>query len=170
MFNPAIIKCYSRIFTFNNDSSMETGIKQRLVEACRKKLTDSGLNLQQAMDDLQQQANDYGAPKDRYDPFKTQLLRRRDMLAQQLAKELQELRILDKIDVGIASPGVRFGAIVITSEFNYFISVGLGKVDTTDGTFYAISLQVPLYEALKGKKAGDKVAFRGKIINIKQII
>jgi hypothetical protein len=149
---------------------MDIKVKQRLIDSCRKKLMDSGLNLQQAMDDLQQQSNEYGAPKDRYDPFKTQLLRRRDMLAQQLAKELQEMKILDKIDANIECSDIRFGALVITPELNYFIAVGLGKIQTLDGTFYAISMQVPLYEALKGKKAGESISFRGKKINIEKII
>lgn len=148
---------------------MDTAIKMRLIAACRQKLTDSGINLQQAMDDLQQQSNDYGAPKDRYDPFRTQLMRRRDMLAQQLAKELQELKILDKIDTSRSYREVGFGSIVATNEFSYFIAVGLGKVETPDGTFYAISTGVPLYEALQGKKEGDTVNFRGKNIALKQI-
>jgi len=149
---------------------MDIAIKTRLVDACRKKLTDSGLNLQQAMDDLQQQSNDYGAPRDRYDPFKTQLLRRRDMLAQQLAKELQELKILEKIDLNSQCTDIRFGAIAMTPDYNYFIAVGLGKIETTDGVFYAISMQVPLYEAIKGKKAGESVIFRGKKIEIQKVV
>lgn len=149
---------------------MELEIKTRLVSACKQKLIDSGLHLQQAMEDLQQQSNEYGAPKDRYDPFKTQLLRRRDMLARQLAKELEELKILDKIDLKIACPEIRFGAIVLTPEFRYFVAVGLGKIETSDGTFYSISTQVPLYEALKGKKSGDSIDFRGKKINIIKVI
>jgi len=149
---------------------MDIATKIRLVDACRKKLTDSGLNLQQAMDDLQQQSNEYGAPKDRYDPFKTQLLRRRDMLAQQLAKELHELKILDKIDLTIPSTEVRFGALVMTPDFNYFIAVGLGKIETADGVFYAISMQVPLYEAIRGKKAGDSIIFRSKKIEIQGVV
>lgn len=149
---------------------MDIAIKSRLVDACRKKLTDSGLNLQQAMDDLQQQSNEYGAPKDRYDPFKTQLLRRRDMLAQQLAKELQDLKILDKIDLAIPCTDVRFGALVMTPDYNYFIAVGLGKIVIADGVFYAISMQVPLYEAFKGKKAGDSILFRGKKIEIQEVV
>jgi len=149
---------------------MNADLKIKLIAACRQKLTDSGINLQLAMDDLQQQSNDYGAPKDRYDPFKTQLLRRRDMLAQQLAKELQELKILDKIDTKATCYEAGFGAIVLTNEFNYFIAVGLGKFEIPDGQFYAISTQVPLFEAIKGKKAGNTVNFREKQIRIEQVL
>jgi hypothetical protein len=149
---------------------MNADLKIKLIAACRQKLTDSGINLQLAMDDLQQQSNDYGAPKDRYDPFKTQLLRRRDMLAQQLAKELQELKILDKIDIKIPCREINFGAVVLTNEFNYFIAVGLGKIEIPDGQFYAISTQVPLFEAIRGRKAGDTISFREKQIRIEQVL
>lgn len=35
------------------------------------------------MDEAQQQSNDYGQNKDRYDSFRTKILRQRDMYAKQ---------------------------------------------------------------------------------------
>jgi transcription elongation GreA/GreB family factor len=147
-----------------------TDIKPILVEACRKKLTESTNNLSAAMDDLQQQSNDYGAPKDRYDSFRTQLLRKRDMLAQQLQKELNELKVLDKIDSRKTVGTVQFGAIVFTEEQNYFVAAGLGRIEAEGVIYFAISAQVPVYQALAGKKKGDSIEFRGRKISIMEIV
>jgi hypothetical protein len=144
-------------------------LKTLLVEACRNKLIDSTNNLKAAMDDLQQQSNEYGAPKDRYDSFRTQLLRRRDMLAQQLQKEFTELSILDRIDLKKTVSSVQFGAIVITDGQDFFVSVGLGKVELEGESYYAISAQVPVYQSLSGKTKGDFAEFRGRKIAIKDV-
>lgn len=127
-------------------------------------------NLETAMNDAQGQANEYGPPRDRYDAFRNQLMRRRDMLAQQLEKVLQELQALDRIDANKISSQVEFGAIVLSDDFNYFISIGSGKIDYAGKSFYAVSPMVPISQALSGKKTGESVKFRDKNILIREII
>lgn len=144
-------------------------IKEEIVGLCRTKLLSSISTLQAAMHELQEQANDYGQPKDRYDSFKTQLLRRRDMLAQQLAKELNELNLLDKINTGQISETIGFGSVIITDELNYFTGIGLGKIETSAGTFFTVSMPVPITTALLHKKPGDSIIFRDKKILIKNV-
>ena len=144
-------------------------IKEEIVGLCRTKLLASISTLQAAMHELQEQANDYGQPKDRYDSFKTQLLRRKDMLAQQLAKELNELKLLEKINIGAKSEKIGFGSVIFTDDLNYFTGIGLGKIDTSAGTFYTISMLVPLATVLLNKKPGDSIIFRDKKILIKNV-
>lgn len=144
----------------------EMSIKKEILKICRQKLLDSIDDLEANMRDLQQQANEYGQPKDRYDPFKTQLLRRKDMLAQQLVKELNELKLLDKMDSLPASEVIGFGSLILTDDLMYFTGIGLGKIETAAGSVYTLSMQVPITIALMKKKKGDMVVFRDKKINI----
>lgn len=141
-------------------------IKKEILEICRQKLLDSIDDLEASMRDLQQQANEYGQPKDRYDPFKTQLLRRKDMLAQQLAKELNELKLLDKLDSSPVSDVVGFGSVISTDDLRYYTGIGLGKIETSAGSIYTLSMQVPITIALMNKKKGDVIVFRDKKIRI----
>ena len=147
----------------------KTEIKGRLIEICRNKLLDTISNLEAAMSDAQQQANEYGPPKDRYDSFRTQLIRRRDMMAQQLSKEINELSALDKIDPKKHFNTTGFGAVVLTGDENYFIAVGLGKIELMDQSYYVISPVVPLSQQIVGKKKGDTVEFRGRKIVIADV-
>jgi hypothetical protein len=144
----------------------KTEIKAVLVEACRKKILETIASLEAAMADAQLQANDYGPPKDRYDAFRSQLIRRRDMMAQQLSKEMIELKVLDRLDPKKLLNTVGFGAIVLTPEQNYFISIGIGKIEAEGMTFFTISPMVPISQAIAGKKKNETAEFRGMKIQL----
>mgnify|MGYP007068345097 CR=1 FL=1 len=118
------------------------------------------------MDEHQQMANDYGPPKDRYDAFRSQMLRRRDIFAEQLQKANQELITLNKIKPDELKSVVEFGAVVITDQQQLFVSVSLGKIVLDDVFYYAVSPNVPVYQALKGLKAGDTARFNNNNIRI----
>ncbi|NVO18080.1 MAG: hypothetical protein HXX13_00175 [Bacteroidetes bacterium] len=147
----------------------KTEIKGKLIEACRKKILDNIASLEAAMSDAQQQANEYGAPRDRYDAFRTQLMRRRDMMAEQLSKEMVEFKVLDKLDPKKNMDKVEFGAVIITPGQNYFISVGLGKIELQDISYFTISPMVPICQALSGKRKGETAIFRDMKIHILDI-
>ncbi len=140
----------------------KTEIKKKLFDACLDRQNMVIENLKELMKESQQSANDYGMPKDRYDSFRMQLLHKRDMYGQQLDKALEELSILKKIDVSIENKEVSFGAFVITDAQKLFISISLGKIEMDGEIFYAVSVKVPFYEVIRGKKKGNIIDFRGK--------
>lgn len=144
-------------------------LKKALIEKCKSIQQESIKNLKVTVDDAQKSANDYGAPKDRYDSYRTQLLRKRDMFAQQLQKANEQLDALNKIDAERIFEKVEFGTLVITDKQKLFISIGLGKVEIESHEIYAISPLVPIYEAMEGKKEGEYFNFRGTESMIKEI-
>jgi hypothetical protein len=141
-------------------------LKKQIVEACRKIVDDKAGQLREAMQEAQQAANEYGAPKDRYDSFRTQLLRKRDMYGQQLSKVSEQIEALDKINTDKELDTVSYGAVVITEIQKLFISTGIGKFEFQGETYYAISGIVPVYKAMEGKKKGDTYVFNGRKIKI----
>lgn len=144
-------------------------LKIRLFEACFKEIDDRASSLRKVMEDAQQSANDYGQPKDRYDSYRTQLLRKRDMFGQQLFKILEQKTVLERIDPEKGCEKVEFGALVVTDKQKMFISVGLGKF-TFDGVdYYVISPAVPFFKAMEGMRAGDTFEFRNQKFTIKEI-
>ena len=137
-------------------------IKKKLFDTCINRQNEVINNLKDLMKDAQESANDYGMPKDRYDSYRMQILRKRDMYGQQLEKALEEIDILKKIDISKENKEVSFGSVVITDEQKLFISISIGKIDVEGETYYAVSVKVPFYEVIKGKKQGDTFEFRGK--------
>ena len=143
--------------------------KLKLQAKCRKLVLETIENLKAEIIDCQDTANDYGLPKDRYDSFRAQLLHKRDMFAQQLTKNNEQLALLDRIDFTKKRAKVEVGALVITENQKLFISIGLGKIILDNDTYFAISPAVPIYKAIDGKKEGEVFEFNGQKNKILEI-
>ena len=144
-------------------------IKYRLIEKCLQMLNERADNAKKAMDDLQQSANEYGLPKDRYDSFRAQVLRKRDLFAEQYQKSMDEIELIKKINPSKQSEKVEFGSLVITNKQKLFVSISLGKIELENEQFYAISTQVPIFKAIQNRKTGDKFEFNGNKFEILEI-
>lgn len=144
-------------------------IKEKLTAKCIEQQTEVIRQLEQEIADAQKMANDYGQPKDRYDAFRTKLMRQIEMFAGQLDKAKMVLNTLQILPLNKELSKVEFGALVITNKQRLFVSAGLGKIELDGDTYFAISPQVPVFNALKDKKAGDKIDFNGNSIEILEV-
>jgi hypothetical protein len=155
----------SKIFTM----SLNIKVKEKLLAKCIEIKEESKASTLAAMNDAQQSANEYGAPRDRYDSFRAQMMRRRDMLAQQLSVVEEELRFLMQINPQIICSTVESGALVKLNTQTLYVLVGIGKLVIDDETFYVVSPVVPLVTAMKDLKKGDSFTFRGTDMKILEI-
>ncbi len=144
-------------------------IKHKLIEKCFQVLNERADNAKKAMEELQQSANEYGLPKDRYDSFRAQVLRKRDLFAEQYQKSMDEIELIRKINPSKQSEKVEFGSLVITNKQKLFVSLSLGKIEVENEQFYAISTQVPIFKAIQNRKTGDKFEFNGNKFEIIEI-
>ena len=123
----------------------------------------------QEMDSAQQQSNDYGANVDRYDSYRTKMLRSRDMYARQYSNALAGIRYLQDLLKLSPFDVVEHGACVVTDRQRFLLSIGAGKFSVGNEVWFAISAQTPIYAALKGRKVGDTLVFNGQPQTIKEI-
>lgn len=144
-------------------------LKERILQKCIKQQQEVIQQLQQEISDAQKQANDYGQPKDRYDAFRTKLMRQIELYAKQLDKAKIVINTLHRIPLDREITTVEFGAIVMTNKQDLFISAGLGKIVIDDLEFFAVSAQVPIFQALRGKQKGENVDFNGTSFVITEI-
>ncbi|MBT3819164.1 MAG: hypothetical protein HN593_03025 [Lentimicrobiaceae bacterium] len=145
-------------------------IKEVLLNKCveqQQKVIDQ---LQKEIEEAQNQANDYGQPKDRYDAYRTKLMRQIELFAKQLDKANAVMNTLKIIMPKKQLDMVEFGSLVTTTKQKLFVSAGLGKIDLNGELWYAISPNVPIFNALKGKKVGESIVFKGNTITIKSIL
>lgn len=87
----------------------------------------------------------------------------------QLNKALSLKNELEQIDLQKKYKKVEFGSLVIVSNGNYLISIGIGKIKIEKNIYYSISLSSPIGKSLRNKKVGDKIEFKGKEISISEI-
>lgn len=143
--------------------------RNKVICSCIEQQEHIATIAKQEMDSAQQQSNDYGANVDRYDSYRTKMMRSRDMYARQYSnaqtgvRYLQDLLKLPPFDV------VEHGACVVTDRQNFLLSIGAGKFMVGNQVWFAISAQTPIYAALKGKKVGDGIVFNGQPQTIKEI-
>jgi hypothetical protein len=149
--------------------SLDIKLKDKLLAKCIALKEESKANTLAAMNDAQQSANEYGAPRDRYDSFRAQMMRKRDMLAQQLSAVEEELRYLRQIKSGNICTKVEAGALVELNTQTLYILAGIGKLVIDEMTYYVVSPVVPLVDAMKDLKKGDSFVFRGMILKIMDI-
>lgn len=130
----------------------------------------------QEMDSAQQQSNEYGANVDRYDSYRTKMMRARDMYARQYAAANSSLQFLNEALRMPPFEKAEHGAIVVTDKQRFFLSIGAGKFVVNDNEsptgmqyYFAISAQTPIYLALKGKITGDAFIINGIRHTIQEI-
>ena len=123
----------------------------------------------QEMDSAQQQSNDYGANVDRYDSYRTKMMRSRDMYARQYSNAQTGIRYLQDLLKMPPFDTAEHGAVVVTDRQNFLLSIGAGKFMVGNRVFFAISAQTPIYAALKGKRVGDTLVLNGQSQTIKEI-
>ena len=150
----------------------------QIIQACLEQQQQLAATAKQEMESAQQQSNDYGANVDRYDSYRTKMMRARDMYAKQLSNANAGIRVLQELINLPPFEKAEHGAIVITDKQKFFLSIGAGKFlvphrsaeSIPQQTFFAISAQTPIYMALKGKQPGDTLTFNGVTQTIVEIL
>ena len=151
--------------------------RQQVICSCIQQQEHIAFVSKQEMDSAQQQSNDYGANVDRYDSYRTKMMRARDMYAKQLSNANASLRVLQEL-LRMPSPSEAVhGAIVVTDKQCFLLGIGLGKVlvpyapkeGVRQEVVYAVSAQTPVYIALKGKRVGDSVIVGGQSQSIREV-
>ena len=104
-----------------------------------------------------------------FDSSRSELLRERDIYAEQLQKAVDDIHILKKVSFDGLEDKVEFGAVVITNRQKMFIALGLGKVEVDDDTYFVISKDVPIYKAMEGLKKGDSFEFNNMKFEIEDV-
>jgi transcription elongation GreA/GreB family factor len=77
---------------------------------------------------------------------------------------------LSKVDIEHYTEQIKFGSMVETTKQNYFIAAALGEIKMDDGGMvYVISTEAPIFEQLKGKKAGDTYKLNNEEVKILKV-
>jgi hypothetical protein len=151
-----------------NDSQLKSLILNRLIKAIDEKAAIVKTEIQLAIETRDNETKSNVG--DKFETTREMMQLEIEKNALQLNKyELQKNELL-KIDINKAYHKVEFGSLVFTNGGNYFISIGLGKIEIENEPVYCISLISPIGKALQNKKAGAKIDFQGKEISILKII
>jgi transcription elongation GreA/GreB family factor len=146
-------------------------MKTRLLEKIKLRIEKRMDTSWQAMEAAKNSANEEGKSSagDKYETARAMGQLDREMNGRMYEQAHQERLLLDKIDQKIVFSKVAFGALVVTSMGQFFVTIGVGIIEFEGVTIMAISPQSPIGQAIAGKNAGDSFDFRGKIQKIVSI-
>lgn len=88
---------------------------------------------------------------DKFETGRARLQSEIDRLTIQLGKIVQLKNELLKIDINKQHSTVTLGSLLITTNGNYFIGIGYGKIEVEENSYYAISLASPVGQLFKDK-------------------
>jgi hypothetical protein len=127
---------------------------------------------QQGIENAQQAANEEtkSSAGDKYETTRAMMqieienCSKRLAESQKLYNTLQNISFLKNYTSSIS------GSLLITTQGNYFLAVGIGKIEVQGNNYFVISPMSPIGALLQNKKVGEQVSFQNKKIEILQIV
>jgi len=144
-------------------------LKRKIYNKCLGILENNAETARKTMNEIQIDANEAEQEHDVFDGSRSELLRERDIYAEQLQKAVDDIHILKKVSFDGLEDKVEFGAVVITNRQKIFIALGLGKVEVDGDTYFVISKDVPIYKAMEGMNKGDSFEFNSMKFEIEDV-
>ncbi len=152
-----------------NKTAEKIAQKKAIYYKCLEILENNAETARQTMNEIQHDANEAEKEHDVFDGSRSELLRERDIYAEQLQKNLDEIQILKKVHFDRLEDKVEFGAVVLTNKQKIFIALGLGKVKVNGDQYFVISKDTPIYQSMEGMRKGDTFEFNGTTFDIKDV-
>ena len=147
-------------------------LKEKLHQLCLDIVNERNANIQRNFASIQEAmlSETKSSAGDKHETGRAMLQLEREKLGNQLLEIEKVTAILQKVNPTITAKQGSLGAIIYTSQANYFISVSVGEVSANNSTFYAIASNTPIGKLLLGKKVGDTVSFREQVFVIEKVL
>jgi len=147
-------------------------LKYQLFKLCTKYVDEKIENAQEAINSAQESANEEtkSSSGDKYETGRSMMQLEIEKYSTQLEEGLKLKRLLNQIDFRKKYQTVQPGALVLTNNGIFFISISTGKLLIGKKEYLAISFSSPIGQALANKAVKDVVEFRDKKYEILKVI
>ncbi|GAB2992330.1 hypothetical protein [uncultured Cyclobacterium sp.] len=149
------------------DNSFKAGLKETVLALMAEKKED--LNAQLLALQEASNADTKSSMGDKYETGRESINQSRDLLEKQKVLLDRDEKIIAQTSVDPTAT-VSTGALVKVQLGWLWVAVSVGKVMHEGQEVQVVSADSPLVAALKGKRVGDKVAFRGRSTEILEVV
>ena len=143
-------------------------IYQSTLEALNNKINDLRLILQESYPSMFDDSKSSAGDKHETALAMAQL--EQEKLTKQLNILLLQEASMKVIDPTLKHQKITIGSLVQTNKGWYYFSISLGQLICQNNAFFALSLEAPLGQIMRGKVAGEQVTFNGMITEIIGVI
>jgi transcription elongation GreA/GreB family factor len=146
--------------------------KNRVLALCRRSLLARQADYHRELASLDEAAarETKSSAGDKYETAREMIAQSRRLMEGNLAEVDAALAALDRIAAAPAQAACGFGSLAETSQGWFLVGASLGEVGVDGTTIRVLSLASPLGQALKGRRAGDRVPWRGAELSILSIL
>lgn len=146
-------------------------VKLELFKACKHFVENRAQTIHEIISSCQYalQSETKSSAGDKHETGRAMLQLEMEKALQQLVSIEQMQAVLYKINIEIIPVTAALGSVVRTSLGNYFLAIGMGKIEMDKNEYYAVSTSSPIGKILLGKKAGETVIFNEKKLIIENI-
>lgn len=107
---------------------------------------------------------------DKHETSRAMVHLEQEKLGKQISLLKQHLGLLNSIRINSKTcEKVETGALVVTNQGKFIISVSHGKIELNNEVYFAVSPSSPIIQKILGLKENDTVMFNGKALVIKSI-
>lgn len=147
-------------------------VKQQLYKLCSEYITARETVIRQQIADAREAATNEtkSSAGDKYETGREMMQQEIDLNMSRLSELQKQRSLLERVAVEDTYATAQPGAVVYTSNGNYYIAISAGQLRWADTTYYAISAASPIGMQLTGLKKGDTFLLQGKKITIKDVI
>ena len=139
-------------------------IYKSTLEALNNKINDLRLILQESYPSMFDDSKSSAGDKHETALAMAQL--EQEKLTKQLNILLLQEASMKVIDPTLKHQKITIGSLVETNKGWYYFSISLGQLICQNNAFFALSLEAPLGQIMRGKVAGEQVTFNGMITEI----
>lgn len=120
--------------------------------------------------DASQASETKSSAGDKFETSREMMQQQRDQLSAQLQVVLEQALLLEVCERKAASKIIGLGSVVtLSSGERYLIACGIGRLKTAGSKAFAISLESPIGQVLKGLTENDTASFRGRELKIASV-
>ena len=143
-------------------------IYKSTLEALNNKINDLRLILQESYPSMFDDSKSSAGDKHETALAMAQL--EQEKLTKQLNILLLQEASMKVIDPTLKHQKITIGSLVETNKGWYYFSISVGQLICQNNAFFALSLEAPLGQIMRGKVAGEQVTFNGMITEIIGVI
>jgi transcription elongation GreA/GreB family factor len=146
-------------------------IKQELVKILVENLDKRISEIEEAIASAKESRDNESKSSagDKYETGRAMMQIELENNGRQLEKTRLAKQDLQQLNLQEPHTLVSQGSLVHTSQGIYFLSIGFGKLELAEQSYYAISLASPIGQALKHAKVGDSISFQGNELEVLRI-
>jgi transcription elongation GreA/GreB family factor len=148
-----------------------TAIKEQLYQLCGEYINNREAEIKKVIAEAQDAAANEtkSSAGDKYETGREVMQQEIDLNLGRL-NELKKLRtVMEQILHTRSGDAVVPGAVVYTSNGNFYIAVSAGQLRVAGISYYAVSAASPIGQKMVGQKAGHAFELNGKSFTIKDI-